>query len=240
MDNYNKTTSAASRALKDLVAENDRPREKAKAQGFDALTTPELLAIIVGSGSVGESVTELCQRILRDNDDKLYRMARLGIRDLAKNYRGIGEGKAIEILAALELGRRYHLEKFEEANQICSSKDAYEYLRARMEHLPHEEIHVLLLDRAKRILHHERVSSGGTAMTVGDVKMIMKPAIERLADGIILAHNHPGDTPRPSSMDNTLTQHVKQACNVMSIELVDHIIVCRGGRYYSYNDNNAL
>lgn len=231
---------ALSRSLKEMVAENDRPREKAKAMGFGALTTPELLAIIVGSGSVGESVTELCQRILRDNDDKLYRMARMSIRDLQKNYRGIGEVKAIEILAALELGRRYHLEKFEENNQILSSLDAYNYLKQRMEFLTHEEIHVLLLDRSKRIMHLERISSGGTAMAVGDIKMIMKPAIEHLADGIILAHNHPSDTPRPSSMDNQLTTHVKQACKVMDIEMVDHIIVCRGGRYYSYRDNDAL
>ncbi|MCQ2287838.1 MAG: DNA repair protein RadC [Muribaculaceae bacterium] len=229
-----------SRALKEMVAENDRPREKAKNHGFNALTIPELLAIIVGSGSVGESVTELCQRILRDNDNKLYRMARMSIRDLVKNYRGIGEVKAIEILAALELGRRYHQEKFEENNQIRSSLDAYNYLKQRMEHLQHEEIHVLMLDRAKRILRQERVSSGGTAMTVGDVKMILKPAIEQLADGIILAHNHPSDTPRPSEMDNSLTSHVKQACNIMGIEMVDHIIVCRGGRYFSYLDNGKL
>ena len=236
----NDSDKSPSRALKNLVAENDRPREKAKAQGFGALTTPELLAIIVGSGSVGESVTDLCQRILRDNDDKLYHMARMGIRDLVKNYRGIGEVKAIEILAALELGRRYHIEKFDDAYQITSSDDAYQYLRPRMEHLTHEEMHVVLLDRAKRIMHHERVSSGGTAMTVADVKMIMKPAIEHLADGIILAHNHPSDTPRPSGMDNSLTSNVKQACKVMGIELVDHIIVCRAGRYYSYNDNGNL
>ncbi len=229
-----------STTLKDMVAENDRPREKAKAKGFGALSTPELLAIIVGSGTVGENVTELCQRILHDCDEKLYRMGRLSIRDLSRNYRGIGEVKAIEILAALELGRRYHLERFDEANQILSSKDAYEYLRIRMDHLSHEEIHVLLLDRAKRIMHMERISSGGTAMAVADIKMVLKPAIERLADGIILAHNHPSDTPHPSDMDNRLTKHVKDACKVMDIELVDHIIVCRGGRYYSYNDNNAL
>lgn len=229
--------STQSRALKELVAENDRPREKAKHQGFSALTTAELIAIIVGSGSVGESVVELCQRILRENDDKLYRVARLTINDLVKNYRGIGEVKATEILAALELGRRYHLEKFDDSKQITSSYDAYEYLRLRLEHLTHEEMHVLLLDRSKRILHHERVSSGGTAMTVADVKMILKPAIERLADGIILAHNHPGDTPRPSGIDDALTHSVKQACKVMGIGFVDHIIVCRGGRYYSYTDN---
>lgn len=234
---YSDTDSTQSRALKELVAESDRPREKARLMGFDTLTTAELMAIIVGSGSVGESVVDLCQRILRDNDDKLYRVARLSINDLMKGYRGIGEVKATEILAALELGRRYHLEKFDDNRQITSSRDAYEYLRLRLEHLTHEEVHVLLLDRSKRILHHERVSSGGTSMTVADVKMILKPAIERLADGIILAHNHPGDTPRPSGIDDALTHNVRQACRVMGIEFIDHIIVCRAGRYYSYTDN---
>lgn len=234
---YNEKNDIQSRALKDLVAENDRPREKARQLGFNSLTIAELMAIIVGSGSVGESVVDLCQRILRDNDNKLYNVARMGIKDLMKGYRGIGEVKATEILAALELGRRYHLEKFDENNQITSSLDAYEYLRSRMEHLTHEELYVLLLDRRKRVLHCERVSSGGTSMTVADVKMIMKPAIEHLADGLILAHNHPSDTPRPSGMDNNLTKHVKQACEIMGLEFVDHIIVCRAGRYYSYSDN---
>ena len=237
---YPKKDNNQSHALKEQLAEDERPREKAKAHGFIPLSTAELMAIIVGSGSVGESVTDLCRRILRDNDDKLYRVSRLGWRDLVKNYRGIGEVKALEILAALELGRRYHLEKFDDNKPICSSQDAYEYLRLRLEHLTHEEIHVLLLDRSKRVMHCERVSSGGTAIAVGDIKMILKPAIEHLADGIILAHNHPGNTPRPSAQDNTLTAHVKQACKIMEIEMVDHIIVCQGGRYYSYRDNDTL
>ncbi len=239
MEEYN-TNPEPSRALKHSVAEDDRPREKAKLLGLGRLSTPEVLAIIVNSGSAGESVVDLCKRILNDNDNKLYKLGRLATKDLVKKYRGIGEVKALEILAALELGRRYHLEKFDDNNQITTSRDAYEYLRGRMEQLAHEEIHVLLLDRAKRIITEERISSGGTALAVGDIKMIMKPAIERLADGIILAHNHPSDTPRPSEQDNNLTRQVKQACRALDIELVDHIIVCRGGRYYSYNDNSAL
>ncbi len=196
--------------------------------------------IIVGSGSVGESVVELCQRILDDNDGKLYKVGRLEMRDLVQKYRGIGDVKAMEILAALELGRRYHLEKFDEHNQIITSRDAYDYMRPRMEHLPHEEIHVLLLDRAKRIICEEKISSGGTALAVADIKMILKPAIERLADAIILVHNHHSDTPRPSEQDNRLTAQIKQACRAVDIDFLDHIIVCRAGRYYSYNDNMTL
>ncbi len=227
-------------ALKYVVAEDMRPREKAMAEGFDNLNVPELLAIIIGSGSVGEDVTTLCKRMFDDNGGKLFNMARLSYRDFMKKYNGIGEVKALQILAALELGRRYHTEQFDKDSQICSSRDAYEKLRYGLQDLDHEEIHVLLLNRGKHVLGTERVSSGGTAMTVGDVKMIIKPAIDKLADGIILAHNHPGATPRPSGMDNSLTANVKRACEIMGIEFVDHIIVCPGNQYYSYNDHGAL
>ena len=228
-----------SRTLLHHTLEDERPREKAKRNGFETLTTAELLAILVRVGTVGESVIDLCHRILKDNDGKLYLIARKGINNL-KKYRGIGEVKAIEILACMELARRYQLEKFEEKPQITSSDDAYRYLRLRMEHLDHEQIHVLLLNRSKRVIGCERISSGGTSMTVADVKMIMRCALENLADGIILSHNHPGDTPNPSALDDRLTDKVAKACAVMDVTFVDHIIVCRAGRYYSYMDHGKI
>ena len=231
---------AGTRNIKDTVPEEDRPREKAKKHGFGSLSTAELLAILLRVGTPGESVVDLCQRILRDNNDKLYLIARKGINNLVKNYHGIGEVKAIEILAALELARRYQQEEFQERFKITSSDDAYSYLRPRMEHLDHEEILVVLLNHAKQVEECVRISSGGTAMTVADIKMILRPAIERLSSGIILAHNHPSDNPNPSTQDDRLTERVHQACKVMDIQLVDHIIVCRGGRYYSYNDHARL
>ena len=215
-----KPSMVGSRSIKETVPEEDRPREKAKKHGFASLSTAELLAILLRVGTPGESVVDLCQRILRDNDDKLYLIARKGINNLVKNYHGIGEVKAIEILAALELARRY--------------------LRTRMEHLDHEEMMVVLLNHAKQVEECVRVSSGGTAMTVADIKMILRPAIERLSSGIILAHNHPSDNPSPSIQDDRLTERVHQACKVMDIQLVDHIIVCRGGRYYSYADHGKI
>lgn len=229
-----------SRALKDSLTQDSRPREKAMALGPDKLSTAELLAILVGSGSRGENVVDLCNRILADHDGKLYLIARRGMRELTKNYRGIGQVKAIEIMAALELARRYQLEQFDETTQVTSSQVAYNYMRPLMNHLRHEEMWVLMLDRARHIMHRERISSGGTAMTAVDVKMLVKPAVELLADGIIMAHNHPSDTPRPSAQDDHLTEKVKQACKVLDIQLVDHIIVCRGGNFYSYNDNGRL
>lgn len=229
-----------SRPLQQFVAEEDRPREKAKRYGFRELSVSELLALLIGSGSTGENVVELCQRILNEHDGKLYKIARRSINDLARMYRGVGEVKAIEILAALELARRYQLERFDDECQITTSKDAYDLLWAKMGALTHEEIWVIMLNRGKRVLGVERISSGGTTMTVGEVKMIMKPAIEHLADTIILAHNHPSDSPRPSMQDDTLTKRVAAACRTMDMQLIDHIIVCRGGRYYSYNDEGAL
>jgi len=235
-----KPSLAGSRTLRLHTPEDDRPREKARTKGFEALSTAELLAIIVRTGTPGQSVVELCQKILTDNDGKLYEIARRGIAGLAGRYAGIGEVKAIEILACMELARRYQLEKFEEKPQITSSDDAYRYLRLRMEHLDHEQIHVLLLNRSKRVIGCERISSGGTSMTVADVKMIMRCALENLADGIILSHNHPGDTPNPSALDDRLTDKVAKACAVMDVTFVDHIIVCRAGRYYSYMDHGKI
>ena len=238
--NDKKTSLAGTRNIKGTIPEEDRPREKAKKLGFEALSTAELLAILLRVGTPGESVVDLCQRILHDNDGKLYLIARKGINNLVKNYHGIGEVKAIEILAALELARRYQKEAFDDRFQICSSDDAYRYLKPRMEHLDHEELLVVLLNHAKQVEECIRVSSGGTAMTAADIKMILRPAIERVSSGIILAHNHPSDNAKPSAQDDRLTERVHQACKVMDIQLVDHIIVCRGGRYYSYVDHGRF
>ena len=229
-----------SRPLQQCVAEDDRPREKAKQFGFKQCSDRDLLALIIGSGSRGENVLDLCQRILDDHNGKYYNLARNSIRDLVRKYRGIGEVKAIEILAALELARRYQLERFDDDFQITTSKDAYDLLWAKMGALNHEEIWTIMLSRSKRVLGVERISTGGTSLAIADIKMVMKPAIEHLADSIILAHNHPSDSVRPSMQDNDLTKKVAAACRTMDMALIDHIIVCRGGRYYSYNDEGTL
>lgn len=227
------------RTLKTHLAEEDRPREKALHKGFQSLTTAELMACIIGSGTPGESVVDLCQRIISDNSNKLYMIARRGLKELM-GYKGIGDVKALQLLAALEISRRYQLEKFDEQVQIRTSMDAYQYLRQLMEHLDHEELWILVLNRAKRVVDRVRVSTGGTSATVGDIKIILKAAIEKLADGIILSHNHPSDNPRPSAQDNELTKKLKEACQLVDIPLVDHIIVCRGNNYYSYCDHGLL
>lgn len=233
------TSLIGTRTLKVHMAPDDRPREKAKRSGFAALSIAELFAIIVGSGSPGESVVDLCQRILNDNGGKLYNIARRGYKELMRNYKGIGEVKALELEAALELARRYQIEKVEQRPQITSSDDAYRYLRMRMKDNTNEQLWVVFLNRSKHVLGLKCMSQGGTSATVGDVKMILKAAIEELADTIIIAHNHPSDNPTPSPQDDALTRKVAAGCQAVGIPLVDHIIVCQD-RYYSYCDKNRL
>lgn len=233
------TSLIGTRTLKVHMAPDDRPREKAKRSGFAALSIAELFAIIVGSGSPGESVVDLCQRILNDNGGKLYNIARRGYKELMRNYKGIGEVKALELEAALELARRYQIEKVEQRPQITSSDDAYRYLRMRMKDNTNEQLWAVFLNRSKHVLGLKCMSQGGTSATVGDVKMILKAAIEELADTIIIAHNHPSDNPTPSPQDDALTRKVAAGCQAVGIPLVDHIIVCQD-RYYSYCDKNRL
>lgn len=228
-----------SRALKLNTSLDDRPREKAMKYGFSTLSPAELFAIILGSGSPGESVVELCQRILNDHDNKIYKIARHKYSDLARTYRGVGEVKAVEILAAIEIARRFQGEEFDNDFQITDANAAYRYLSTFMLDKEHEEMWVLLLDRAKHVKGRELVSTGGTAATVADEKIILKHAITHLASSIILAHNHPSNNPRPSIQDDALTQRVKRACDTLGIPLDDHIIMCRGN-FYSYQVEGKL
>lgn len=231
------SSTAYTRAIKNL-ATDDRPREKALAHGFGALTAAELLALLIGSGSRGESVVDLCQRILQDCSDKLYNLARLSVADLTKQYRGIGEAKAITILAALELSRRYHSENFEELPQVRDSSTAFQYIthRANLSDIPHEEFWLITLNRAKRITGAFCISKGGTSATIVDSKILLKTAIDHLADGIIIVHNHPSGNCRPSNMDNALTSRLREGSKILDIEFVDHIIIA-GKSYFSYIDH---
>ena len=228
-----------SRALKLNTSLDDRPREKAMKYGFSDLSPAELFAIIIGSGSQGENVVDLCQRLLNDHDNKIYKIARLDYNDLARMYRGVGEVKALQILAAIEIARRFQGEEFDDEFQITDANAAYSYLRTFMLDKNHEEMWMLILDRAKHVKAKVKVSSGGTAATVGDEKIILRQAIVGLASSIILAHNHPSNNPRPSIQDDTLTQRVKKACDAVGIPLDDHIIVCRGD-FYSYQAQGKL
>lgn len=219
-------------------AEEDRPREKLLAKGTMSLSDAELIAIIIGSGNAEDSAVELSRKILQSADNNLNLLGKFTVNDLQK-FKGIGEAKAISIVAALELGRRRKKEDAPDKKQIQSSNDVFEIFQPIFADIPHEEFWVLLLNRSNRIIEKLRVSQGGVSGTVTDIRLILKPAIEKLASSIILCHNHPSGNNRPSENDISITQKAKEAAKFMDIAVLDHIIVCEKN-YYSFADEGVI
>jgi DNA repair protein RadC len=220
-------------------AEEDRPREKMLLKGVAALSDAELLGILIGSGNKNETAVELAQRILHSASNNLNVLGKMEIKNLIRNFHGIGEAKAITIAAALELGKRRKLSEKIVQPQITSGEDVYHLFHPVLADLKHEEAWVLLLNRANRVLKKIQVSKGGVAGTVIDIRMIMKEAIDNLASAMILCHNHPSGNTRPSGDDDQITGRLKEAGNLMDIHLLDHVIVCDHS-YYSYMDKGKL
>jgi DNA repair protein RadC len=219
-------------------AEEDRPREKLMLKGKAALSDAELLAILIGSGTVSVSAVELSKQILASVQHNLHELAKLSMKDLEK-FKGIGEAKAITIMSALELGRRRKEADFEKRNQITCAKDAYLLLQAELMDLPYEEFWILLLNKANQVIKKVQISRGGIAGTVADVRLIMKSGIEHLASSMILVHNHPSGNLKPSQEDLLLTKKVKQAGELMDITVLDHLIFTDKG-FFSFADNEML
>lgn len=225
-------------AITDWALE-DRPREKMMIHGIRTLTDAELIAILIGSGNRNESAVELSQRILNSVEGKLSQLGKKSVNELISEFDGIGEAKAITILAAIELGRRRKSEEIERSQVITSSKDAFNYIYPRLTDLQQEEFWVILLNNGNRIIDCVRISQGSTKSTLVDIKLIMKSAINRLARGIIACHNHPSGNAFPSEADINLTKKIKDAATILDIQLLDHIIVA-GEDYYSFLDKNIL
>ena len=223
--------------IKDLPLD-ERPREKMMAQGPAALSNAELLAILIGSGNSEETAVGLMQRVLKDCQGSLNTLGRMTMNDLMSRYKGIGEAKAITLLAACELGSRRRREDVVEKKKISDSRDAYEYF-ASMRDLPLEEAHVLMLRQNHSIIGETMISRGGIAGTAVDVREVMRHVIMNRATAIVLCHNHPSGNLRPSREDDQLTKRVEDACRVMNIQLVDHIIVAETG-YYSYREEGKI
>lgn len=223
--------------IKDLSAD-ERPREKLLAKGSEALSKAELLAILIGSGSAKKNAVELMTEVLHDCDDRLILLNRLSVEELMK-YNGIGEAKAISILAACELGKRRQREKAEERKQMGSAPDIYEYMHTRMQDLDVEEAWVLLLNQNFRLIKAVRISRGGITETAVDVRLIMKEAVLTNATVLALCHNHPSNNPHPSRDDDRLTERVRKACETMRYHFLDHVIVCDGA-YYSYHEQGRI
>ncbi|MCW3085876.1 MAG: hypothetical protein JWP12_3242 [Bacteroidetes bacterium] len=219
-------------------AEDDRPREKLLGKGRQVLSEAELIAILIGSGSRSETAVELSKRILGTVENNLNSLGKLSIQELTQ-FKGIGEAKAISIVAAMELGRRRKEAEIVKNEKIITSKDAYGIMKPIMQDLPHEEFWLLMLNRANKLIKKELVSRGGVSGTVVDTKIIFKTAIEQYASSIIICHNHPSGNLRPSDADIRITKNIKEAGKIMEITLVDHLIITDSG-YYSFADEGMV
>lgn len=219
-------------------AVEDRPREKMLSQGPRSLSDAELIAILIGSGNLDETAVELGRRILKSVNNNLNDLGRKGI-DYLKTFNGIGEAKAVSIVAALELGKRRKDADVFVKKKITSSKDAADYFMPLLGDLNHEEFWVLLLDRGNKIIDHFMISQGGISGTVIDVRIILKNALEKLAVSLILAHNHPSGTMEASDADLKITRKIKQGAELLDISVLDHIIIGQN-RYLSLADEGMM
>jgi len=223
--------------IKDWAVE-DRPREKLTRNGSRSLSDAELIAILIGSGNMDETAVELSRRILASTNNNLNELGRKSIEYL-QTFKGIGEAKAITIVAALELGKRRKESDDTNKNKITGSKDAADYFQPMLGDLNHEEFWIMFLDRGNKIKDSFRISQGGISGTVIDVRIILKAALEKQASSIILCHNHPSGTLQPSDADLKITRKINEAAKIMDISVLDHVII-GDQKYYSFADEGML
>jgi DNA repair protein RadC len=219
-------------------AVEDRPREKLLYKGISTLSDAELIAILLGSGNSDISAVDLARKILNMAGNNLNKLGKLDHRDLVR-LKGVGIAKAVNIMAALELGRRRKAADIVQEKKVRSSSDVYEIFHSLLSDLNHEEFWVLYLNRSNKIVSRQRISQGGISGTITDVRLIMKTAIELLSSSIVVCHNHPSGNREPSEADIRITGKIKEAAAFFDITLLDHIIVTDSG-YYSFADNGNL
>ncbi|MDO4822972.1 MAG: DNA repair protein RadC [Bacteroidales bacterium] len=219
-------------------AEEDRPREKMMEKGEQALSNAELLAILIGSGTSKKSAVELMQEVMQTCDNRLARLSQMSVDELMK-FNGIGMAKAVTIKSAAEIARRRTLEKVDDIQSISNCEDTYRVMYPIMRDLQHEEFWALLMNNNSKLLKKVRLSSGGLSSTSVDVRMLLKEAILANATQIIICHNHPSGSLRPSQDDMNITERVKAAAKVLQMRLADHLIIT-DGKYYSFFQEGKL
>lgn len=219
-------------------SEDDKPREKLMLKGKSALSDAELIAILIGSGSRNESAVDLSKRILASVNNNLNALGKLSISQLT-NFKGIGEAKAISIIAALELGRRRRAEEAVELTKITSSKTIFEIMQPIIGELPHEEFWIVYLNNSNKVISKSQLSKGGITGTLVDVRLVFKTALEMGATGLILCHNHPSGTLIPSDADKQITRKLKLAGESLEIKVLDHLIVTEAN-YFSFLDEGIF
>lgn len=221
-----------------FLAEDDRPREKFLQKGKSSLSDSELLAIIMGSGNKEESVLELARKILASVNNNWHQLSLLSVKDLMK-FNGIGEAKAISIITALEIGRRRAVQEIPERSVIGNSHDAYSILKNQLSDLRTEEFWAIFLNNSNKVIYTSQLTQGGISQSIVDVRILFKTALEHFSTGVIIAHNHPSGSLKPSKEDINITQKVKEAGKVLSVQLLDHIIVTQHS-YFSFSDAGLL
>lgn len=219
-------------------AKDDRPREKLLLKGAESLSDSELLAILIVNGTRSKTAIDLAKEIMVLGKNNLPELGKLSVKELMK-VKGIGEAKAIAIVAALEIGRRRQAMNYREKAIMTSSNDVANYLQSLLKDYRHEVFAVLFLNRANKINHFQIVSEGGITGTVADPRIILKKALEEDAVSIILCHNHPSGSLKPSGADQELTKKIKEAAKFFDIKVLDHLIVSDAG-YYSFADEGIL
>ncbi|AZA76347.1 JAB domain-containing protein [Chryseobacterium sp. G0186] len=221
-----------------FLAEDDRPREKFLQKGKSSLSDSELLAIIMGSGNKEDSVIELAKKILASVNNNWHQLSLLSVKDLMK-FKGIGEAKAISIITALEIGRRRAGQEIPERSIIGNSHDAYSILKNQLSDLRTEEFWAVFLNNGNKVIHISQLTQGGISQSIVDVRVLFKIALEHFSTGVIIAHNHPSGNLKPSQEDIHITQKIKEAGKVLSIQLLDHIIITQDS-YFSFSDEGLL
>jgi len=219
-------------------AKDDRPREKLLTKGPAILSNSELIAILLNHGTREKSAVELAQDVLRMGKDNLHELGKLSVKELMK-LKGIGEAKAISIVAAMELGRRRQAVASLEKSVITKSSDVADYLKSLLRDYKHEVFAVLFLNRSNKINHFQIISEGGITGTVADPRIILKRALEEDAVSLVLCHNHPSGSLKPSRADEELTLKIKEAAKYFDIKVLDHLIVSDDG-YYSFADEGII
>jgi len=224
--------------IKDLAKE-ERPREKLLEKGLFSLADAELIAILLGSGSSKESAVELARKILKEYKNNLNELGKATVEQLKNNFHGVGDAKAITIVAAMELGRRRLSQEVVDIPSIKSSQDIFNLIKPLLSDLNHEEFWILLLNRANKVIARFMVSKGGITGTVTDVRLIFKKAIENWATSIILCHNHPSGSLKPSKEDIVITKKIEEAGKILDIKILDHVIITDKS-FFSFADNDLI
>ncbi len=219
-------------------SEEDKPREKLLLKGISALTDVELIAILLRSGNNNMNAVDLARKIMKDNSSSLYNLGKLSINDLMK-YKGVGQAKAVSIVAALELGKRRSYSDTIKQEAINSPDDVFNYIYPIIGDLRYEEFWVIFLNKANKIIKKHKIGQGGISNTAVDIRLIMKNALDNFAVGIILCHNHPSGNIKPSNKDIDLTNKIQKAANILQINLLDHIIV-GSKKFFSFKDKNII